>query len=199
MNNPLMTDDKKVWRAWAKQRREALPAIERQRRSDALLFRLMGHPRFADAQQVMLYGSIGTEVNTWPLIAEVLRTRGHVMLPRIDAVRRSLVFYRVTDLSRELQPPALWGLREPDPDRCDPVSPAQMDFVLVPGLLFDQQGYRLGYGGGFYDRLLSDPTLTAWTLAWAFDVQRVAQLPHEAHDQRVQTCWFDDNKEKFSC
>jgi 5-formyltetrahydrofolate cyclo-ligase len=65
------------------------------------------------------------------------------------------------------------------------MEPNLLDFVLVPGVAFDLQGNRMGYGAGFYDRLLSNPLLTAPRVSAFFSEQLVDQVPHEPHDLPV--------------
>ena len=75
-------------------------------------------------------------------------------------------------------------MREPDPAICDPVDPESLDLVLIPGCGFDLQRYRIGYGGGFYDRfLLTCPQ--ALTVGLTFEAQVVNQLPTQPWDQPV--------------
>jgi 5-formyltetrahydrofolate cyclo-ligase len=88
------------------------------------------------------------------------------------------------DLDVEL---GTWQIREPKPDRCAPVGSDVIDFVLVPGVAFDVRGGRLGYGGGFYDKLydklLAGPWSTRpWLVAGAFEVQIVEEMPLDTHD-----------------
>lgn len=191
MAEPLETDDKGIWRRWARQRRDALDPLRHRQGSQRLLEKLRQQASYVNARTVLIYGSMGSEVNTWPVLAEVLARGDRLLMPRVSADRRTLELYQVTDLEQDLLPPGLWGLREPDVRRCSRASEDEPDFILVPGLLFDAQGYRLGYGGGYYDRLLANPVRRARGLALAFDEQRVARLPHEIHDQPVEHCLYD--------
>lgn len=189
---PTLTDDKSIWRSWARQRRDALDPVRRHQGSERLLERLRHHPRFLHARTLLIYGSIASEVDTWPLLSEILERGDRLLMPRVAPDRRSLELYQMGDLKRDLLPPGLWGLREPD-ERCCPLVPvSEVDFILVPGLLFDAQGYRLGYGGGFYDRLLAGIKVGAYRLALAFHEQRVERLPHEIHDQPIDECLYDE-------
>ncbi|WP_297460997.1 5-formyltetrahydrofolate cyclo-ligase [Ferrovum sp.] len=177
-SHPLHVD-KKSLRHWALQQRAQIPPAQRERRSFDLHRLLHDHPRFQAARVLLLYGSMGSEPNTWPLLRATLKQGRSLVLPRIE--QDTLTLYRVRDLDTELGPPGLWGLREPLPPLCDPVRPETLDFILVPGLLFDVQGGRLGYGGGYYDRLLSRAP-RAWRLALAFREQCVDEVPREPHD-----------------
>lgn len=87
----------------------------------------------------------------------------------------------------EWTPEASWvvgpyGLREPDPQLWKQVAPQEVDLALIPGLAFDQQGGRLGRGGGFYDRLLSFSSWKAFKIGVAWPWQLVECIPRELHD-----------------
>jgi 5-formyltetrahydrofolate cyclo-ligase len=125
----------------------------RGRQSAELAWRLTTLPGFAEAGTVLLY------VSAFP---EEIETR-------------------LEDLAADLAPGTL-GILEPGRSRPE-VPPDQIDWALVPGLAFDEQGFRLGRGAGHYDRLLPRlrPDAPRWALA--FDVQWVDRLPREPHDQ----------------
>src|SRR3712207_841601 len=105
-----------------------------------------------------------------------------LLLPRVNLQKGSLDLYRVRDPVRDLRV-GTWGMREPRPDRCVRMDPHAIDFVLVPGLAFDARGGRLGYGGGFYDKLLAHGlSPCAWLVAGAFKSQKVEKVPVDGHD-----------------
>jgi 5-formyltetrahydrofolate cyclo-ligase len=107
--------------------------------------------------QVAVFASFGEEIDTYPLLGRLIELAGGVLLPRVVAAERRLEFRRVTDLAHGLVP-AYQGIPEPDPAAYpETVAPEAMDLIVVPGLLYDRCGYRLGYGGGFYDKLLAQP------------------------------------------
>jgi len=79
----------------------------------------------------------------------------------------------------------VWGIREPDPQRCPPADTAEIDSVLVPGVAFTPSGGRLGYGGGFYDTLIRGWPSHATLIAPAFELQVVDDLPFGPDDQPI--------------
>ncbi|MFO1206734.1 MAG: 5-formyltetrahydrofolate cyclo-ligase [Burkholderiales bacterium] len=111
-----------------------------------------------------------------------------LVLPRVNCGERRFDLFAVSDLEAELAP-GVWGILEVE--RCATVAATAVDFVLVPGLGFDGDGGRLGYGGGFYDRLLVAMT-TATRVAAAFSAQVVDAVPMTAHDQRVELVVTED-------
>jgi 5,10-methenyltetrahydrofolate synthetase len=103
------------------------------------------------------------------------------VLPRITAPPRHLELHEVADLERDLVP-GIWDIPEPDPARCRKVGFAEVDFALVPALAVDRAGYRLGYGAGYFDKLLTGRSarpFCATALPAAF---HFASIPHDSHD-----------------
>ena len=106
-----------------------------------------------------------------------------LILPKVGS--DGLGLYEVRDTDRDLVP-GTWGIREPIPDRCPLADPQDVDFALVPGLAFDRRGRRLGYGGGFYDRLISGALSEDTPLvSGAFEVQMVEEVPVGPSDMPV--------------
>jgi 5,10-methenyltetrahydrofolate synthetase len=117
-----------------------------------------------------------------PLIALACADGKAIVLPRITAPPRHLELHVVPDLDHDLLP-GIWNIPEPNSARCERVEITDVDFAVVPALCVDYDGYRIGYGAGYFDRLLTPrtaATFCAVALPAAFVVER---LPHEAHDQ----------------
>ena len=133
-------------------RRDALPGAERALLSARIVATILDLPTYRDAGAVLAYASFGTELQTDELLRRVLADGKTLVLPRVE--RGGLGLYEVRDLAGDLAP-GTWGIREPEPDRCPPADPDGVGFALIPGVAFDRGARRLGYGGGFYDRLLA--------------------------------------------
>ena len=160
----------------------ALPTEARHNQERDLLTQLQGLPGFAAASLVLMHVStFADEVDTGPLLRAVLSAGKRLACPRIDPVNLRLDLFEVENLDRDLTP-GFWDIREPSAT-CRPVGPLEVDWALVPGVAFDAQGYRLGRGGGYYDRLLTTlrPDATCWALIFA--EQWVAEVPREPHDK----------------
>ncbi|MGH8630204.1 MAG: 5-formyltetrahydrofolate cyclo-ligase [Burkholderiales bacterium] len=136
------------------------------------------------ARTVSAYCSFGSEFDSAALLAEVLRTGKRLVLPRIDRAARRLVFHFVADLDARLVP-GTWGILEPDPGRCPIVDLREIEFMLVPGVAFTRDCERLGYGGGFYDRVLAQLDPECRSVSAAFSLQIVDSLPAGPDDRRV--------------
>jgi 5-formyltetrahydrofolate cyclo-ligase len=159
-------------------RRDAMDPCSRTDLSRAIVRDIVETSVYRRSDTVMAYASFGSELQTDEFMRHVLHQGKILLLPRVNLQKGSLDLYRVRDLRV-----GTWGIREPRPDRCVRVDPHAIDFVLVPGLAFDARGGRLGYGGGFYDKLLAHGlSPCAWLVAGAFKSQMVEKVPVDGHD-----------------
>ena len=127
------------------------------------------------------FSAIGDEIRPLPLLARLMRDGHPLCLPAMQGKGLPLLFreWKPGDPTRD----AVWGIHEPLPS-APPVAP---DVLLVPLLAFDDRGYRLGYGGGFYDRTIAGLRARQPVVAigLAFDEQRVDAVPHSDNDERL--------------
>ena len=146
---------KKVLRRELKAARAALGATERVRADRAILAALEAHPAVLEAPFVYTYRSFGTEVDTGRFITWCLDAGKRVALPRCAPGSRTLEWYAVDGLEGLV--PGPFGIEEPAPDPALLVDGRGRagDVAIVPGLAFDRAGFRLGYGGGYYDVFLA--------------------------------------------
>ncbi len=164
--------------------RDAIPESQRLSRSLAMSQKVLALPEFVAANVVMAYMSMGSEIDTQAIVEAILERGSQLVLPRVDRTTKMLALHGVRDLQHDLKP-GIWGIREPDPVHCQIVPLSRVDFILMPGAVFDRQRHRLGYGGGFYDKLLVLPGRHAITVAVAFEEQLVSEVPMEPHDFSV--------------
>jgi len=164
--------------------RAALDAHERERLSGLITSRLLQLPELERARCVLGYLSFGHEFSTERLVASLRERDVAVVLPRIDRAAHRLDLYRVQDISLDTTP-GVWGIREPDPQRCSPAQADEIDVIVVPGVAFTKAGARLGYGGGYYDELLSRWQHPPRLIAPAFELQIVPELPTTSRDWPV--------------
>lgn len=161
--------------------REAIDPRHRAEASQAVAERIVGSAAFRDAQVILVYAAMRGELDPAGITSAALAAGRCAAFPQVDWSARELSPVRLRDLSTLR--PGRYGVPELPGDDLEPVPAEAIDLVLVPGLAFDRRGYRLGYGGGFYDRLL--PRLRAVRLGLAFAAQIVDCLPSEAHDVRM--------------
>lgn len=164
--------------------RNALPLHDQKQRSDQIMDKIVSMKTYRLSKVVMGYSNFGSEINTRPFLEHVLDQGKTLVLPKINRACNTLSLYAVDDPGGQLLE-GMWGIHEPCSSLCEEVQPHMLDFVLIPGLAFDAHGGRLGYGRGYYDKLLSSCLSTAnrpWLVAGAFDFQLVDRVPTEAHD-----------------
>lgn len=178
--------EKKRLREAVLARRDALPLAARKEAAAAVTKTLTSLAAYRAAPVVLTFMSFGSEIDTWDFFATVLADGKIAVLPRVDRRTRELSLHRVGHLD-QLQA-GQWGIREPRAE-LPQVALAEIALVIVPGVAFDRAGRRLGYGGGYYDRLLSSPKVPQTPglarLSIAFSMQIVEQVPVAAHDQPV--------------
>jgi len=153
----------------------------RRAQDTALVGRFRQLPGLSEAGTILLFApAFPEEPPMVELLSSAFEMKKDVYLPRVDKPARRLRLCRVADPAQDLCPGAM-GIPEPRPDLPE-VSPKAIDWALVPGLAFDEHGFRLGRGAGYYDRLL--PMLRPQAICWALclSCQLVRRLPVEAHD-----------------
>ena len=152
--------------------------------SSTVIARLRGLPEYRSAKAVLATLNIGKEWDTRSFAEAVLADGKKLILPRVVKQPRMLELYEVRDLGADLKP-GVWGIEEPDPERCRRTDIVEVDFALVPALAVDRDGYRLGYGAGYFDRLLSCSPPGQMRVVGMPAALFVDKLPHEAHDIAV--------------
>uniref|UniRef100_A0A832M4K0 5-formyltetrahydrofolate cyclo-ligase n=1 Tax=Oscillatoriales cyanobacterium SpSt-402 TaxID=2282168 RepID=A0A832M4K0_9CYAN len=160
------------------QTRKSIEAEEWQAKSLQLCEHLKSSPLFIKSQTVLAYFSVRQE----PDLSSLFRLNKTWGFSR--CVDQKLIWHCWTPVSLLLQV-GTFGIPEPHPDS-PLIEPETVDLILVPAVACDAQGYRLGYGGGFYDRLLSSTVWSAKpTIGITFEFARLPQLPHDDWDQRL--------------
>lgn len=132
---------------------------------------------------VAFYQSTRTEVNLGQAFDRLRAAGICVVYPRVNRQQKLLDFYEVAHLQSLL--PGYMDILEPDPSAARWVDISQIDLFFIPGLSFTRHGERLGYGGGFYDRMLSLTQASAIRVGICYAVQLAEALPVESHDERM--------------
>ncbi|HQT80905.1 MAG: 5-formyltetrahydrofolate cyclo-ligase [Ferrovum sp. 37-45-19] len=176
----MNADQKKMIRKRILTERDQLDPQERQINENLIFNRFVSEELYSRFNSFMVYASFGNEVNTWPLIDYLYQHTTNIIFPKVDAELKVLELYRVKD--REHLVPGIWGILEPDESRCEAVLIDDIDCILVPGLAYDKEGYRIGYGGGYYDKLLANQQGHSYKISIGFEFQRLERIPRESHD-----------------
>lgn len=162
--------------------RDALDEADRKLRDALIAERVAAEPSYARARSILFYASFRSEVGTGALIVRALAEGRRAVLPRVDSGRGALSLRMIGSLSDAR--PGYMGIPEP-PETAEEVPLDGIDLVVVPGVAFDTQCVRVGYGGGYYDRLFAGCRRRPVLLAPAYEVQIVEAIPSEAHDVRM--------------
>ena len=176
--------------------RAALSLPARQAATRAISKQVLALGGFRDAHTVLAYMNIAAEFSTSEITRAVMDGGKVLVLPKINKAENLLELFRVVNIDADLIP-GPWGILQPNAQRCEKILPEEIDFVLVPGLAFDTDCRRLGYGAGYYDRLLDDLGPFATFVAAAFALQIVARVPVEAHDISVDVVVTEN--QKYAC
>ncbi|WNQ10442.1 5-formyltetrahydrofolate cyclo-ligase [Paenibacillus aurantius] len=198
---------KKRLRREIEEKRSALPPEERSRISRIICERVAERLRESASSYppvVFSYLSFGAEVDTFPLLEFCWRAGIPTAAPRTLSKTKEMKLHLLS--SREDVQQGIWGIPEPKPECPELPDTALIGWVLMPGLAFDPKGGRLGYGGGYYDRFLSEYARRHGTLpfllALAFELQLVPEVPTEPHDIPVhavvtESRWVAAGEEPF--
>jgi 5-formyltetrahydrofolate cyclo-ligase len=188
---------KKEWREKISALKSNLSEQEWREKSQDIHKLLFTQSLWHHSKHIALYHSVEKEVDTIAIIQRGWELGKFIYLPKCNAKEKQLIFYHIESLD-QLEV-VYYGIPEPVPARCQKLRPEELELVIVPGLAFDQRGYRIGYGGGFYDRFLSNISsqVNTLSLAFSFQVLQKEELPNDSFDIPVGTIVTD--QETINC
>jgi 5-formyltetrahydrofolate cyclo-ligase len=167
--------DKKALRSEIRAKKRAMTEDEIQLRSQKLGEKFLASDAYRNAKTIYGYLPYNQEVRTVPMLEQALRDGKRVAVPKVYGEQMRFVY--MTDLTQVA--PGFGGIPEPVADT--PVAEDETALVLMPGLAFDREGHRIGYGGGFYDKFLAaEPEHP--TVALCYDFQVLDHLETEEFD-----------------
>ena len=166
------------------QEMKTLSQEQKQAMDRALTEHFLQHPFYQEAKTIATYLSFPHEFQTQELIEQALKDGKKVLIPKTyPKGRMEFVVYNPQQLAK-----TSFGLLEPQGD-LEVVEPSQIDLIHVPGLAFTTEGYRIGYGGGYYDRYLEH--FAGHTMSTIYPCQ-VQEFNSEDHDIAVQEVLIDE-------
>lgn len=157
---------------------DQISAEEFNRHASLLHEHVLQLSEWKQAKTIALTMSRGKEIPTMPLIEKAWEEGKTVCIPTCFPKTKEMVFYEYTPETKMTS--SYFGLLEPDPLEATVVHKEAIDLIIVPGVCFDQRGYRIGFGGGYYDRYLAD--YHGVTIALCLSLQQTRHIPAEAHD-----------------
>ena len=152
--------------------------------SNIIIDKLLSLDFIKKSTNIMLYLDFNNEVQTCELIKKLISLRKIISSPITIIENKQLIPYQILDLNRSINIGA-YGIREPNKELCPRVNIKDIDVVIVPAVAYDINCYRLGYGGGYYDRFLNNLNPHAITIGIAFDFQVFDTVPKEEHDAQL--------------
>lgn len=164
--------------------RKTLCEYEIEEKSKKIYERLAAMDMFRDAKNIMAYMAFRNEVDTLPIINHCLRENKKMILPVSIKETKQLLLSELKDPYKELHE-GTYGIKEPAREYIRPFHSRELDLILVPAVAFDPSGYRLGYGGGYYDRFLASLTRKTPSIGLSFEMQIIDKVPSEPTDQPV--------------
>ncbi|MBW2976075.1 5-formyltetrahydrofolate cyclo-ligase [Candidatus Woesearchaeota archaeon] len=141
---------------------------------------------FKSAKNIMFYVSFSTEVDTHEIIKEILASKEKTII--VPYVVKNYPILQLSELKNfyELEPKT-FGILEPRELYIREFNPEKLDLVIIPGVVFDKKGYRIGYGYGYYDRFLKILKKGVRKIGLAYEMQMVDEIPKEKHDVPVDS------------
>ncbi|MDO5715364.1 MAG: 5-formyltetrahydrofolate cyclo-ligase [Tissierellia bacterium] len=168
-------------------RKSLSPEIRREK--DQLIFqRLIDSFLYQENKNIFIFVSSFDEVNTHPMIEQALKDGKKVSVPKV--MGKEMVAIEIKSLS-ELSPGTM-GILEPTNEQ----EMEKIDLCVTPGLAFDKKGYRIGYGGGYYDKFIGKHQEMI-TLGIGYDLQWTEEVPHEAYDRPLDYFLSESRWEKL--
>ncbi|MFA6808136.1 MAG: 5-formyltetrahydrofolate cyclo-ligase [Eubacteriales bacterium] len=163
--------------------RAQMPKRERVEKSKQIEKIIYSLNEYTKAKVVMVYLSIRDEVETTGIACNILENNKRLVIPRC-VEKNNLQSYFINNLDKDIEQ-GTWGIREPCIERVQVAQPEEIDLVLVPGVVFDRAGGRIGFGRGYYDRFLPHMRENAVIIGLAFESQVVKNVEMEKHDCKM--------------
>ena len=156
---------------------------DKEEKSNTICQKVMALEKYKSANVIACYKSLPSEVDTKLLIEETMKNGKIVVLPRVNG--QELEFYKIINLDISNFEKSSIGVEEPKDNHYEKIDINDIDLVIVPGICFDEEGNRLGFGKGFYDRFLNK--INAFSLGICFKEQIVKKtiIPINDFDKKV--------------
>jgi 5-formyltetrahydrofolate cyclo-ligase len=182
--------DKNSLRKELLDRRDAIPPEVRRIKNRLICEKILSLDEVINARTLFFFASFRSEVDTFGMMRTLLPAGKEVVVPKVEKERHLLLLYEVRDVDALM--PGYMGIPEPPVAVGEiPADVNDVDLVIIPGAGFDPAGNRIGYGGGYYDRLLAELRRGIPVIAPAYEEQIVGSIPAEPHDVRVSVIVTD--------
>ena len=178
--------EKEQFRRYILRLRDRQSVTDIEQKSLEIIDQVLHLHEYVRARGIACYVSKDSEVDTRPLIRRALDANKRVLVPVVKKGDIDLFFSELKDLGRELAPGS-FSIPEPRPEYLRPESLDNVDVLFVPGIVWDKEGYRLGWGRGYFDRVLRTLPEHVRSIGLSFNLQFVNRVPRDQFDLPVNT------------
>ena len=164
------------------ERRGSLTAEETGEKSERIFSQLCALRSYKDAKMILVYMDYKNEVRTGAFIKKCIEEGKRIALPKVEVHGdRMLSLYEIESLGRDIFA-GYKGIPEPNCETLRKIEPTEIDLLVIPGVAFDTERNRLGYGAGYYDRLLPGTRSDSIKAGVAYTLQIVDKIPAGSYD-----------------
>ena len=178
--------DKKILRKEIIEKRNNINLVKREEKDKKIFNKFYETQYYNEAENIFIYISYASEINTKEIINKALKDNKKIYVPRTEFKTRNMDAVRITSLDNLVE--SAYGILEPSTEMPH-IDPNELDLIVVPGVAFDRNGGRMGYGAGFYDRYFKkinkENISKIVKLALAYEVQMLDKVPMNEQDVPV--------------
>lgn len=174
--------NKKDIRKHILERRDKIELGTRSEWDESIFSKLITSEFYKNSKVLFSFVSFGSEVDTHQIINQALKDSKTICVPRIESKEKGMEIFKINSLD-ELKT-GYFGILEPMKS-CPAIDPESIDLILMPGVAFDKQGGRVGYGRGFYDNFLRKMNKKVDKIALSYDFQLLDKVPMDEFDVRI--------------
>ncbi|NLD17111.1 MAG: 5-formyltetrahydrofolate cyclo-ligase [Tissierellia bacterium] len=171
------------WRKLIIQKRSELSSSEKEKLSNQVIERLVNTNEYDKAKNIFIFVSTEDEVFTHNFIKNSIKLGKNIYIPHVDPIKKLMYASKLENFD-DLEMGFYDILSLPE-SKLKIVNPEELDLIVVPGLVFGKNLYRIGYGGGYYDKYLSNPNLTAIKIGICYEFQVVEKVDFDIYDMPV--------------
>ncbi len=177
-------------------RRDQISSTQKENLDEEIFKKFIKSTFYKNAKTIFIFVSFGSEVNTHKIIEQAISDGKNICVPKINSKEKGMEVFKIEGMADLKE--GYYGVLEPFVDRSK-VAEEEIDLVVVPGIGFDINGYRLGYGGGFYDKFFNNMKKEVPKIALGYNVQMVDEVTTEEHDERVNGLITETHTYIFVC
>lgn len=179
-------NEKKILRKEILEKRNNIDLVKKEEMDKNILNQFYESKYYKEAEKIFIYISYDSEINTKVIINKALKDKKKIYVPRTEFKTRHMDAVEIKSLENLIE--SKYGILEPlivEPH----IDPSELDLIVVPGVAFDRNGGRMGYGAGFYDRYFKkinkENINKIVKLALAYEIQMLDKVPMNAQDVPV--------------